>query len=129
MFFFLVKHDHELTRKQLDEIFEQDRAKLKRLIKEKRQKKVQKYKSSLIKSESGSLPELLTRAELCLKQKLYQGKDEIETGEVDVRNPPPSPVTDGGDGTDTVNNEDRRAEDEYEADFLDLGCGNDMDLF
>lgn len=129
MFFFLVKHDHKLTRKQLDEIFEPNRLKLKQLIKEKRQKKLQKYKSSIVKSESGSLPELLTKAELCLKQKLYQGKEESETGEVDVKNPPPSPVTDGGDGTDTVNIEDRRAEDTYEADFLDLGCDNDMDLF
>lgn len=90
-----------------------------------------------------NLPELLTKAELCM-QKLAEENDRTrkESLHADVINPPPTPETDchenSGDGMDNaeeiniVNQTDSlntRKIENYELDYLDLGCGNTMDLF
>lgn len=99
---------------------------------------------ALLKSNK-SLPDLLTKAELCVK-KLAEENDRSrkDSSNVDVINPPPTPETDchenSGDGMENsdevpVINKDSfldisgRKVENYELDFLDLGNGNNMDLF
>lgn len=81
---------------------------------------------------------MLTKAEQCM-QKLVTSNDRTlkKSEDADVTNPPPTPETDchenSGDGidqpydTNIVSNV--RETQNYNDDFLDLGSGNDMDLF
>lgn len=89
------------------------------------------------------LPQLLTRAEICAKMlenetDRLRKKDSVE----DVVNPPPTPETDchendnSCDGIDNLNQlpeaikeHNSRKVESYEDDFIDMTCGNDMDLF
>lgn len=104
-----------------------------------------------------NLPELLTRAELCV-QKLATDNDRSrkEKNVEDVMNPPPTPETDGHENenscdgmensnlianaetsqiADSPNPNEKdlgiavRKLESYEDDFLDIGTGTDMDLF
>lgn len=93
---------------------------------------------SALSNSNKDLPDLLTRAELCV-QKLAKDNNRTrkESSNVDVINPPPTPETDGHDnscdGMEQNNDDDHihsgRKLENYEVDFLDLGNTNTMDLF
>lgn len=88
------------------------------------------------KSSDKDLPDLLTRAELCV-QRLAKENDRTrkESSNVDVINPPPTPeMEDCHDNScdameQTVNDDSGRKLENYEVDFLDIGNTNTMDLF
>lgn len=91
-----------------------------------------------------TLPDLLTKAEICVQKLATENnRTRKESTNTDVINPPPTPETDchenSGDGMDHLDDEkivnrndsldDHRKVAPYELDFLDLGSGNNMDLF
>ncbi|XP_017772340.1 PREDICTED: phosphorylated adapter RNA export protein [Nicrophorus vespilloides] len=127
VFLLLVKHDNELTKDQLNIIFEEDRLKAKEELKMKKKNKFDKMKNKI--TAETNLPELLSRAESFSK---FNKNKWAESDQDDVVNPPPTPETDGhadsGDGMD-IPNVDGRKLDSYDDDFLDVNAGNDMDLF
>lgn len=155
VFLFLVRHDYHITPEQKHKIFDEERQKFNKTVKEKKKKKHQKLKMNNDESRSKLLPYLLTKAELLSKQnpvrKLKESNDESN-----CTNPPPSPETDAhesGDGMDpsptmdsqpseptlanhslsnnisnTIENSRGKLK-TYDDDFLDIGCENDMDMF
>ncbi|KAK5647458.1 hypothetical protein RI129_002462 [Pyrocoelia pectoralis] len=139
VFLFLVKHDNDLTREQMMTIFNEERMKYKQEVRLKRKLKLQQIKQKIAASKKNceqNLPELLTRAELCAKN---QDRIKKEAQDVIVKNPPPSPVTDGHDnstdGMENVKETDVTTNDSlftrnvvaYDDDCIDVGV--DMDLF
>lgn len=87
------------------------------------------------KKAEQNVPQLLSRADLCVQ--LTEEKERIrrKSDDIDVKNPPPSPVTDGHDNsTDGMENINKDSENvsnrdiiNYEDDCLEVGF--DMDLF
>lgn len=139
VFLFLVKHDNDITREQMMTIFNEERMKYKQEVRLKRKLKLQQIKQKIAASKRNceqNLPELLTRAELCAKN---QERTKKETEDVIVKNPPPSPVTDGHDnstdGMENAKDIDVTTEScihgrtvvSYDDDCIDVGA--DMDLF
>ncbi|KAK9702441.1 Phosphorylated adapter RNA export protein, RNA-binding domain [Popillia japonica] len=137
VYLFLIKHDSNLSAEQHSLIFEDEKQRYKDNMKKKRKKKIDKMKQQIAASKK-NLPELLTKAELCV-QKLVTDNDRSlkKSDHVDVTNPPPTPETDchenSGDGIDQPNElnipSNSRRNLDYNDDFLDLGSVNDMDLF
>ncbi|KAF5307177.1 hypothetical protein FQR65_LT00693 [Abscondita terminalis] len=134
VFLFLVKHDNNLTREQMMTIFNEERAKYKQEVRLKRKLKFQQMKQKISASKLSSehnLPDLLTRAELCAKE--LEDQERVPK-DLDVKNPPPSPVTDGHDNsTDGMENLTKDANllssrdvISYDDDCIDVGV--DMDL-
>lgn len=90
-----------------------------------------------------TLPELLTSAELCAQNLKDKDRTRRKSEEIDVKNPPPSPVTDGHensmDGMENINKEENIIEINqminstdrniisYEDDYIDNAV--EMDLF
>ncbi|KAK4885508.1 hypothetical protein RN001_001779 [Aquatica leii] len=140
VFLFLVKHDHNLTREQMMTIFNEERVKYKQEVRLKRKLKLQQMKQKISASKLHSdqtLPHLLTRAELCAEG--LENQERVPKETLDVKNPPPSPVTDGHDNsTDGMENLTKdtdvtvensllsRSIISYADDFIDVGV--DMDL-
>ncbi|KRT83198.1 hypothetical protein AMK59_4267 [Oryctes borbonicus] len=155
VFLFLIKHDSNLTAEQHSLIFEDEKQRYKNDLKKKKKKKTDKMKqqigktwilntiaqisiSNISAASRKNLPELLTKAELCVQRLVTDNDRSLKKSEhLDVTNPPPTPETDchenSGDGIDQPNDtsislNSRRSQD-YNDDFLDLGSVNDMDLF
>lgn len=89
--------------------------------------------------ESRKLPELLTKAELCIEDITKANRIKKDSDNDDnVVNPPPTPETDAqtsGDSMDHLNVLDSsqsvstRKIEKYEDDFLDINVDNNMDMF
>ncbi|XP_018335722.1 phosphorylated adapter RNA export protein [Agrilus planipennis] len=138
VFLFLVKHDSDLEEEQLAKIFEDEKQKFKHAQKMRKKVHRDKLKAKIAKAkqDSTSLPELLSRGELCVEKNINRTRRESD--ETFVKNPPPSPVTDiheNNEEISSINNmqnvtaEINRRLTNYEDEFLDLGCENNMDLF
>lgn len=137
VYLFLIKHDNNLTQEQHSLIFEDERQRYRDETKKKKKKKVDRMKQQIAASRK-HLPELLTKAELCVQKLVTDNDRSLKKSEpVDVINPPPTPETDchdnSGDGIDQPNDVNlplnARGSQDYNDDFLDLGSVNDMDLF
>ncbi|XP_068620371.1 phosphorylated adapter RNA export protein [Battus philenor] len=139
VYFFLLKHDDEISQSMINQIFNEDRKETARKIKKSRarsrQKVMEQLKQSLTDSE---LPSLLSRGEATVQS---------EHGS----NPPPSPATDARDcssDTDAHSHTDapplsppglrvplphrtdsRQLQNYDDDDFLEVMCNEDMDLF
>ncbi|CAH2042594.1 unnamed protein product, partial [Iphiclides podalirius] len=139
IYFFLLKHDEDISQAMINQIFNEDRKDTSRKIKKargkSRQKVMEQLKQSLTDSE---LPSLLSRGEATVK---------TEHGS----NPPPSPATDAREcssDTDGHSHTDaplhspsrahsplpnrtdpRQIQDYDDDDFLEVMCNDDMDLF
>ncbi|KAF5301354.1 hypothetical protein FQA39_LY10752 [Lamprigera yunnana] len=135
VYIFLVKHDNNLTRDQMMTIFNEERTKYKQEVRLKRKLKIQHMKQKIAASKLNcepNLPDLLTRAELENAKRVPK-----ETQDIVVKNPPPSPVTDGHDNsTDGMENMTKDADIrvEHTRDFISyddhcIDTGLDMDLF
>lgn len=150
VFLFLVRHDKDLNLEERNKIFDEEKQKYKKIIKDKRKEKLQKIKDETKNERRELLPDLLNRAKLFAAQN--SNREIKETDEVNCTNPPPSPETDhheSCDGTDSnpqnqiskdflcspqkLNDdglEDSRGKlKTYDDDFLDISLDNEMDLF
>ncbi|KAF7280148.1 phosphorylated adaptor for RNA export isoform X2 [Rhynchophorus ferrugineus] len=148
VFLFLVRHNSELTAEERKNIFNEDRQKYNKAVKDKKKEKIQKMKCD-IEIERGKLfPELLTRAELFATQD--STRKLKKTDESNCTNPPPSPETDNHESCDGMESASLVAKSQssillhsvgnncmdstrgkpttYDEDYLDIGCDN-MDLF
>ncbi|KAK9871871.1 hypothetical protein WA026_015118 [Henosepilachna vigintioctopunctata] len=137
VFLYLVRCDESITRKQKDEIFNDERNKHKKNLKEKRRKKLQMLKQQTAAERAKLLPDILTRKDCLMENRCLKESDEDS-----VVNPPPTPETDGHekscDGIENLTNvrcklesiENKDGLTSYDEDFLDLNCSNnDMDMF
>ncbi|KPJ03249.1 PREDICTED: phosphorylated adapter RNA export protein [Papilio xuthus] len=135
IYFFLLKHDEDISQAMISQIFVEDRKtsarKVKKALAKNRQKIMEELKQSLTDSE---LPSLLSRGEATV---------QTEHGS----NPPPSPATDAREcSSDTdapqspsrpqASLPDRTDRDprqlhtyEDDDDFLEVMCNEEMDLF
>ncbi|CAK1584757.1 unnamed protein product [Parnassius mnemosyne] len=139
IYFFLLKHDSEISQAMINQIFNEDRKETARKIKKSRSKSRQKVMEQLKQSLTDSeLPSLLSRGEATV---------QTEHGS----NPPPSPATDAREcssDTDGPSHTDapsqsptrpnsplpdrtdpRQLQDYDDDDFLEVMCNEDMDLF
>lgn len=132
MFLYLVRNDYYITPEQKKQIFDDEKQRQKNEAKERQKQKNTKLKSKIMAEKSKLLPDLLTRAEQLAKNTSRHRKED---GETNVINPPPTPETDcpenSSDGADAGHGLEhvRGKLENYEDDFLDIACSNDMDMF
>lgn len=135
----MVKHDDELTAEQKSKIFGESKLQYKKEVKEKQKQKKDKMKAKIRNRQD--LPDLLTKAELCVQMLANDNnRSRKQSSADDVVNPPPTPETDchenSCDGMENVGanqdglKEQARKLESYEDEFIDINTScNDMDLF
>ncbi|KAG8230478.1 hypothetical protein J437_LFUL013519 [Ladona fulva] len=131
IFLFLLKQDHNISQKEKQIIFADDR---KAVLQEKKAAaaRLRKLRSEELRrnlAAADGLPPLQTRKELAAKQDPMRDEDQEDVPEENVvSNPPPSPATDGRENGCVVSDNERQLT-SYE-DYLDLGGNEDvMDVF